>query len=1407
MYSEIGKRNFGRPTCIAVSASIAIGTSKGIILIFDYHQSLKTIIGPGTQGSDTPVRSQLYTLICVHEAVESGSITSIAFSADHSTVAGGHSSGAIFTWDIQKPAKPFLYIAATDANRLHGSESDGHVLGVAVLHVGFLGTRHTALVSADDKGMAFSHFASRGMAAIARSIKTTRILGRYPEPVTATTRPKKPSTVLAFSPLPLGNVEHATDDMGLVAILTPYLLVVVSTMPTAQTQHKSTRPKELAAHSTMSAALAWFPTMKPSTSDDVRLGSVSRAKLVYSWSNILTVLDVVETEPSEGSAKDRPSELRFVPWKRWRAEEAIVSIQWLSRSIMIVITISQQLIILESSGLQVTDSFDLIKKHIYHVDLFSQQLSQLIEKLDEEDTSMHGVVADAFYMSFKAYKGRLFLLGFSDVSMGTISNWADRLLALMEQGDFIGAIELATAYYSGEGDKSTVGLPEDDASRHELVQEKLVEMMSASLKYAFGRNQKADTPRIPASQLERLATACFNACLSIDDMGFLFEDVYTWYVDERGQSIFLRILDGFVTDGVIKTLPPSVLKDLIAYFTEQGRNSQLEEVLCRLNPETMDIDQITTLCKKHNLYDALFYVWSQALGDYTSILKDLLRQSNIPDTENNSEDDISDSTFHESALKSFPYLSYILTGRIYPTGESMDEAKALMAKADIYHFLFSSSRNDIWNTNGESKQMRFNYPDLRSLLNLDASSFLGVLNEAFEDGFLNESNDLASENERPTGLTEEQRFGLSLNRQYIVRILLEVMVPPRYDAANIVYLDMFIARNLPKFPQFILLPGSTLQRVLVELCDYATDGNREDCQLSVEYLLSVYQPPDLPSMIPMFSSVGFYRTVKSIYKAEKHYALLLKTCFEDKDNVAETFDCITDCLKPGAGLSKQQIKDVRGVIVHYAATLLRIDLAQTASILNAYAPDLHETLLKAIDPNNQSQFEYLRVVLEPTRGERRIDALPQGSLNQSFVELYVRLLCDYDPHHVPVYVEKLKTGDLRLASVLPALEKRGVIDAAVVLLAREGQLREGIERLTEHLKTLGAALIGLLNGANDTPDIANTQEAVDDLTKSLQNFAGIGVWLCKGQSISAVDPKNTRQRPNRKQQDISELSMDEDLWLTLVDAVVQVTRDVSDALEHAKSDHDSREPANTLDTKSHPVDASTLLTSLRTMVQDTFTALLTATSVPSTSDKRQKDPSFLRIFRAFLNRVSISSPSISNLRAVLSAIFSAYSYEESLLDLANRLLDKDLFVHVSEVTAMRKRGWRPLGQVCEGCGKRVWGSGVGGGIWDAWVEAGRVKGDSMGDASAMSSTGEHRGNNNGKGKATIGKYDEDSPGVEDEASRGALQTETLGTPEALIVFACRHVFHQRCLAEIQATTDGRTSKEGWRLEFTCPLCI
>ena len=1346
-------------------------------------------------------------------AVESGAVTAISTSADHTIIAGGHASGNIFTWDIASPAKPFLHIPPAD--RGQSPESDGHGSDAAVLHVGFLGTRHTALVSADDKGMAFSHLATRGMGAVSRNVRTTRILGRYPEALPSAMRQRKPSSVLAFSPLPLGNAEHSSDAMGLVAMVTPYLLVIVSTTPVAQTQYKTPRPKEVAAHGAMSAALAWFPSVKLKPQNAANPEKSSRVKLVYCWSNILTVLEVVEAESSEFSTKGEPASLQFRLRSRWKSPEAIVGLQWLSRSVLAVLTITQQLIMLEDNLLQVTDSSDLIQKHIYHVDLFSRQLNPLVDQLDGEDVSMHGVVADAFYMSFRAYKGRLFLLGYNEISFGILSNWADRLLALMEQGDFIRAIQLATSYYNGQADKLTVGLPEDDESRHKLVREKLLEMMSASLRYAFGKNVEAKTRRVDQIQLEELASACLDACISMVEFEFLFDDAYAWYQAGKAGVIFLEALESHIIAGEVEIVPPSVIKDLIGHYMAKGMEKRLEEMLCNLDSRTMDIDQITSLCKKNKLFDALFYVWNQALGDYTTILLDLLDSVSQPNGVHAESITIEPTS---SSTKIFPYMSYVLTGRAYPTGRPMPEHSALAAKAEIYHFFFSGRSHD-FTRQSRNADRASTFPNLRKILDFDAPSFLSMLNEAFEDAFLNGSHDRVIE-ERVGQLTEEQIFGLSVNRQWIVSILLEIMTPPNYQAEDSIYLNMFIARNLPKFPQFILLPGHVLHRVLIELCQYPSEDVAEDSQLSAEYLLSIYQPPDLSSLIPMISKARFYRVLKSIYKTEKQYAKLLQTCFDDYDDPDAIFDCIGDCLRPRLGVSESQLNDVRAVIIDRAHELVTRDVIKAASTLEEYAPQLHRVLLEALDQDEPSQFQYLQTILEPA-DPSTLDKRHQHRIsNRSFVEQYVRLLCDYNPRHVSEYVEKLKSGDLRLEEVLPALEDSGVIDAAVVLMVREGKVRDAIDRLTQHLATMEAALLGLLDGASNSPDVSNTLEAIRDLVGSIHKYTRVGIWLCQGQTRSAQKDNAQLKLVKRSKAIDDDLSVDESLWLDLIDAVVSVTKNITEVLEDDSRQfmENDTEPITSPEHNARPLGTLQLGRELRKAVQETFTALLDTTSTYRTHDARRTDVSFLKILRGFLSRASLSSPSLSNLRSVLATIFSAYAYEESLLSLANHLLDKDLFVHVTETDALRRRGWRPLGQVCEGCGRRVWGSGVGGYIWDAWQ-----RNEARAEIANCKQTGcEAEGavtaESQGKGKRVMSGDSKWSASVGREAAfkNGKMPMREASVDDAektakedrgpLVVFSCRHIFHQSCLQEMQGTEEAGRVATPSGLEFTCPLC-
>ncbi|PTU23364.1 hypothetical protein P175DRAFT_0432192 [Aspergillus ochraceoroseus IBT 24754] len=1380
-FSDAGKRNFGTPTCMVVSTSIVLGTSKGIVLVFDYQQSLRAVIGPGTK------------------AVECGAIHSLALSADHSTVAGGHVSGDIFTWEISRPARHFLHIPPIPANQIETRLSDGHISGTPVIHLGFLGTRRTALVSADKRGMAFSHLATRGMGAVGRTVKTTRILGRYPQPISEVSRPRKPSSVLAFSPLPLGNVEEPTDSLGLVAMLTPYLLVIVSTTPVAQTQHKSPRPKEVAAHGAMTGALAWFPAIRLKGKDT----QTSKTKLVYCWSNVLTVLEVSEMDTDEPPNRDRPPALEFRPRCRWKADEAIVAVQWLSRSVLAVLTITQQLLILEDHTMRVTEAIDLLSRRIYHVDLFSGQLHSLVEQFNEEDTTMHGVVADAFYMSFRSYKGRLFVLGYNDMLIGSLSNWADRLLALMEAGDFTGAIQQATAYYNGNSEKLTVGLPDEDSLRQPIVREKLLEMISASLKYAFGQNMEANNTRLERRQLEELAEVSISACVCLADEDFLWDELFNWYEEHESHGIFLDALEPFIVEGTVRSLPPTAVKALINHFSVTHTASQLEEIICRLDTSTMDIDQVTTMCKEHNLYDAFIYVWNRCLGDYVGPLQELLAL--VPTQEGMANGDaFNELKQYTNAKKMFPYLSFIFTGRTYPTGNDMEDTEASQAKAALYNYLFSgtlsTAKHEVFSpTNGTLSA-------LEVLLKFDTPSFMSMLNEAFEDSFLNEQD--------PDDIPAQ---GVSINRQYLVSILLQTMNASSFETSDTIYLDMFIARNLPKYPQYILLSGSTLHQILKRLCQYPHEEMADDCELSAEYLLSIYHPPDIQTMIPLFREARFFRILKSTYRSEKQFPDLILTYLEDPNDREKIYVCLQDCLRPGSGLGKKQRQDIIKVVEDHAGEIATIDVSKAAQTMRDYAPETHGIFIKALKEDSYSQYEYLAVIVEPRAQLPGENNRVSQSVENWMVERYVQLLCRYNPSRVADFVDSLREGDIRLEELLPSMESSGVVDAAVVLLARQGQVRAAMDRLIKHLQTLESGLVGILQSIRETPDSATTAEAIDDLLESLNKYSRVGTWLCQGQTKTAKKSGSIELNGTDKSALDKPLSFDETLWLDLLEGVVRIASSVFSQIQGGHGNGEIDKFTGSGSTAS-PVgaNAAQLVSSFRALVQQVFTVLLSSTvRTGGTVTGERNDVAFLRILRAFLSRAARWSPSLLELRAVLASIFSAYTYEKSLLALANGMLDRDLFVHVDEVTRLRQKGWRPRGQVCEICRLRVWGPGVGPQYWVAWetqqsdLKQHRLARQLEGRVDPASARGK------GKGVAVTpaGQQLEGHAGSSASDSPTTMHEEDAASMSRgpTVVFSCRHLYHRQCLLDVEQHPRPSRKRQNhasvdWEAMLTCPIC-
>ncbi|KAI0245579.1 hypothetical protein BJV78DRAFT_1107102, partial [Lactifluus subvellereus] len=150
----------GAPTVMAANGLICIGTEGGRVLVFDFKQTLMCICGDPT--AETTV----------------GAVTALALSHDHTFVAAGHATGHIQLFDLKKPHVPARSVPPTTLAAVASGRKEGHLRGSRIVSVGFVAGRHTAIVSADQTGLAFYH--SLGKALFFEASDVLRILGKYP---------------------------------------------------------------------------------------------------------------------------------------------------------------------------------------------------------------------------------------------------------------------------------------------------------------------------------------------------------------------------------------------------------------------------------------------------------------------------------------------------------------------------------------------------------------------------------------------------------------------------------------------------------------------------------------------------------------------------------------------------------------------------------------------------------------------------------------------------------------------------------------------------------------------------------------------------------------------------------------------------------------------------------------------------------------------------------------------------------------------------------------------------------------------------------------------------------------------------------------------------------------------------
>ncbi|KAF8444650.1 Golgi CORVET complex core vacuolar protein 8-domain-containing protein [Boletus edulis BED1] len=1231
----LGASNLGSPTVLAANGLICVGTDVGRIFVFDFKQTPLAICGNDASASTV------------------GSTSAVALSHDHTYLASGHVSGYIQIFDLKNPQVPARVVAPPSAEALLSGRQEGHVAGSRIVNVSFVAGRHTAIISADESGLAFYH--SLGKVLFVEASDTIRILGNYPQelshertasvstlnpPGARSFRRRKPrNTLLSMATLPLGTVTHPTDAYQIVALLTANKLVIVGLKPSPKTWLKRTRPDdaELTFSGRRRGTLAWFPSTGTLQGPKDGGNDKTHPTLAYSWGRSIRLLRVSETMVKRSVLNPRTNKTRevdtgtlvFEDAGNWTVNDAIVALQWLN---------ANQLLAFTAATLSVYDV--RTSKLVEHVPFNAVALvSPSLSSTTDGSMPYLESLSDVAH-SVRAYKGKIFLLCREALQVGTMLTWADKILSLVEQGDFLSAIELTRSYYTGDAPGNRNGLPDAAEEQKVVLGQKLHELMVASASYAFSEDRMTDGTHSSldgrgvdrTSLFEGLVASCARSSITLDNYEFLFEDLFQYFEDAGITRIYLEQLETFVLGGVIDFVPPRITQRLVALHDDSGQPALAEQVIWHIDPSCLDINQAIHLCQTHQLWDALIYVYTRALQDYVAPIVELIsliRQHSHPSVPNGAG--VQHPTLLlRHAYKIFPYLINVLSGQTYPSGEPLPSDEAERAKHGVYEFIFNGT-SVVWPSEGgylilTGSGAEPTYPYARLLLRFDAESFLHSLDIAFEDSFLTDSPDIS--------------------RLSIVKILLDIASCQDLPLSATIFINIFIARNIPKYPQHIRkdIDPRILHDLLVSLATSVDPETREDRQLAAEYLLSAYSPRDSSEIEAIFEQAGFYRILQNRRRHERQWRQLLSSYLLDPGlQTTSLLPYVEEVLDLSRSDNHGVLPDdIQTALSESLGHLLTLDLQSTAILVDTFAPSLHETALSIMDAtDDRRRYDYLLHLINPQVSDREDAASATSShppdhphISDPLRLLFIKLQCRYMPPDVIETLDHMRNG-LDWPTVERICEENHAYGAVLWALNQQGQPRDALAKAEAYEKQLTQRI------ARAVVDLDASDANVDETVNALREIGQRGTSICLEHSSTSA----TTAVPL------------EDIWFQLLSSQLHSVQVVSNLrLADGASGHRLKALA---------------LSSLRDLVQNTFASLVTISSTRAVSFPRL----FKRLVDPGLYADSTPGTPYTEFRTILAGMLESYRSDGDMLSLSQKLLHRDVFDTVEEYAKEKMRGW------------------------------------------------------------------------------------------------------------------------------------
>ncbi|TYZ62419.1 hypothetical protein PybrP1_008661 [[Pythium] brassicae (nom. inval.)] len=801
----------GSPTVVAIhSKFIAIGTSKGLVIIFDHFQNIRQVLG-NTSDAETD-----------------GPITAIDVSPGSDYLVCGFQSGRIVLWDM---------IKGTSLKAV----SDAHENPVVSLR--FLKDQKAVLVSVDTNG-------------IVNKLTFSKMMGMMYVVDVDPIYDGSAGKILSISVLPqsAGNakISHLTDQYCLAALSSEKVTFVIAIEPEVKVLYRWARPDDIAVDDPVLPSLAFAWISFPGSSR--ALAPV----LARGWGSYVQFLEVVFPggPPHMHARHGWPT---FEEHDQLECATDIMAIQWLGDQVVVYLNASdeicvydvmsrQELEVVDVSSLELvfasyrgknarsfSNSFRGGDNILYLLGLKELQTARVQPWTQRIDTLVdEGEWLEALALALDHYEGLkvaaadraardrfppvFFRDRQNDQCLVDILHMCQTNQRTGEKEDVFRHEESADEVRwvcgeepyppeiarkleetlqkarSGQVTKNFVPI-----SVAERVADLLMEYVRLAIANApatatattmttttFSGFSKAGLKLdLTKSHYQMLAGVCIEYCAIIGRTDLLFGEIFTRFKEAGKADVFVELLEPYILSEKLRSLSPLAMQEFVRHYSANNKLPQVEQCLLHLNVAELDIDTILKLCHDHELYSALIYIYNAGLSDYTTPIDVLLealtsetkppppvastrtmstgsrvsslastfggtaRTSSARTLAASSSDDLlaAQRRRRQCGYKLLLYIAYAFSGRSFPQSALIAPQHVAKVRSQICHHLFEKS------VSGSAGQ----FPRLAALVALDAREFFNIMARFFDDPnveFDGEKKDGAS---RPTSRYDSAR--------------------------------------------------------------------------------------------------------------------------------------------------------------------------------------------------------------------------------------------------------------------------------------------------------------------------------------------------------------------------------------------------------------------------------------------------------------------------------------------------------------------------------------------------------------------------------------------------------------------------------------------------------------------------